>query len=151
MSETSNRGTCPRCNRTVALRRDGRLRAHRPVPGSGALCPGSHRAATFQPDPEKENPSMATPDIAFVCVGSTTTPDKTFVAVRTADREAFVRSMFDPTEFDLWMVDFPGLAPVVADRLTASGSDVSILGTAADGEWTSWHPPVPAPAVPEVA
>lgn len=149
MSETSNRGACPRCHRTVVLRHDGRLRAHRPVPGSGPLCPGSHRAAILQPT--EGDTDMTTPDITFVCAGSTTTPDKTFVAVRSADREAFVRSMFDPKEFDLWMVDFPGLAPVVAEQLTASGSDVSILGTAVGGVWTSWYPPAPAPAVPVTA
>lgn len=154
MSEPDTRVTCPRCRRDVLMRHDGRLRAHRPVPGSGPWCPGSHRAATIQPTTEGDT-TMTTTDITFVCFTGTDIDTgktaKTFVAVRTADRERLVRDMFPDPDTDMWLVDFPDLAAMVAAELAVSSVRGTILGTIVDGEWTSWYPPVPAPAVPEAA
>ena len=150
MSEPNTRAVCPRCRRTVPLRHDGRLRAHRPVPGSGPWCPGSHRAATIQPNTQGDTAMTAT-DVTFVCIAGTGRTAKTFTAVRTADRERLVHDMFPDPDTELWFVDFPDLADLVARELEVSGKDAVILGTAVDGGWTSWYPPVPAPAVPAAA
>jgi hypothetical protein len=94
---------------------------------------------------------MSETGITFICFADPNSTAKTFVAVRTADREATVRDMF-PADCEMWIVDFPGLAPLAAQDLAADpNKHGSILGTAVEGEWTSWYPPVPAPAVPEAA
>lgn len=94
---------------------------------------------------------MPQPDISFICFTNTVLDVKTFVGVRTADRESVVRDMFPDPETQMWIVDFPDLAALVADELAVSSVRGTILGTVVDGEWTAWYPPVPAPAVPEVA
>ena len=146
------RAVCPRCRRTVLQRHDGLLRAHRPVPGSGPWCPGSRRAATI-PNPAEGEPAVTDSNITFLCLTNTDNgmTAKTFVAVRTADRESLVRDMFGGAELEMWFVDFPGLAELAAAELANSGKDGAVLGTAVEGEWTSWYPPVPAPEVPAVA
>ena len=46
----------------------------------------------------------------------------------------------------------PGVERIAVANLAGSpAARVLFIGTAVDGQWTSWYPPVPAPPVPVLA